>query len=370
MAFADMTFELVGELDLPVPFVQTKLKEGLGQIYDDAQQQMWSFQVREADNWLAPGLMFASGWPSRQPHKRPDVFARSRGFIFATPYSNKIRGDEEAAEAWRHHKLNRPFLTELQIRSPFFSLYNIIHFDGDRTLTLDRPWLEPEPGTLGDVFGNWEWDDTWEYHRQPYMMYQAYFPTPVQDFKRFLEIKDVLNAGIIDYWSYSQRDLSVLDPQRVIFDLPAYAVFRGWDERGRGTEFESATLGFPLYELWPHPLMRWSYTFSSLRRGPMLEEPHDTLPAPLTEDMLKSKTRVSLYLFKMSQKGETLQRGSGADWQFLAQAAEAEYKAARDRIGKRDVAIIDLYFERFVRNAVGRNGPFATVLGQLNIGGW
>jgi hypothetical protein len=202
------------------------------------------------------------------------------------------------------------------------------------------------------------------------MMYQAYFPTPTADFKRFFEIKDTTNSGLIDYWSFSQRDLTDRDPQRIIFDMPAYAVFRGWDQRGAGTVNASATLGYPLYELWPHPLSQLPYTFSSLQRGPMLDGPADTVPAPLTEDMVKWRCREAMYLFKEAQKGDGVQRGSGADWKFLAQAAAAEYKAARNRIGKRDAAIVDLFFNRFRRNAAERNAPFATITGQLNIGGW
>src|SRR5262245_672159 len=189
MAFADMAFELAGELNLPMPLVQTKLNEALGQIFDDEEQQMWSFQIREADNWLTPGLLFASGFPA----KRRKMW--SQGMIHAEPFSDKIIGSRRAARAWQRHK-GRPLITELQIRSPFFSLYNIIDFDGDRTLTLDRPWMEPV--AVPRQLFPWGWWDEWEAEEceedgdhdrhhpfwQPYMMYQAYFPTPTADFKR------------------------------------------------------------------------------------------------------------------------------------------------------------------------------------------
>jgi hypothetical protein len=356
MALQDLLFEMSGEMNIPANLAITKLNEALGQIYDDGAQQMWSFQIREADNWLTPGLLFATGGPGA-------LQGHDEGLITATPYSNEIVGDALATASWNAYgPFTRPFFSELQIRSPFFSLYNIIHYDfaqGDHaplgTITLDRPWMEPNFPAPGQP--------------QPYMIYQAYFPTPTQDFKRFLEIRDTQNSSFIDYWTYSQRDLSLRDPQRVIFDLPTYAVFRGWDQRGAGTDFASATLGYPLYELWPHPLSVSPYTFSSLRRGPMLQNLTDTIPAPLTEDMLKWKTREALYLFKESQKGEQVQRGSGADWHYLAEAAAAEYNAARDRIGKRDVAIVDLFLSRFYRGAAERGAPFATINQQLNVGG-
>lgn len=373
MSFADAWFELAGELDLPAPLVQTKLQEALEAVYDDAKQRMWSFQLK-TDNFLAPGLLFASGFPFfHEP--RPGVVARSRGFIFAQPYSNEIQGDEEAVEAWRSH-FGRPLLTECQIRSPFFSLYDIVHFDRDEgILVLDRPWMEPNPGRIFRDIWDWPWPESkeeehWENHPQPYMLYQAYFPAPVKDFKRFFEIKDTMMSGILDYWTLSQRDLSLKDPQRVIFDLPAYAVFFDWDTRGEGTEFESATVGHPRYELWPHPLSTMPYTFSYLRSGPIWENPGDTLPRPLTEEMVKYKAREFLYAFKEAQKGETVQRGSAANFQFLSEYAAAQYQACRDRVGKKDTDLVDLFFNRFVRNAVGRTEPFATITGGLNVGGW
>jgi hypothetical protein len=178
-----------------------------------------------------------------------------------------------------------------------------------------------------------------------------------------------MNAGWINYWSFTQKDLTRVDPQRTIFDMPSHAVFFDWDHRGEGTEFESSTLGYPRYELWPNPLSSMPYTFTYLRMGPPLEYPADTVPAPLTEQMVKYKTREFLYLYKESQKGETVQRGSGSDWKFLAQSAAAEYKAARNRIGKRDTDLVDLFFTRFQRGPRSCE-PFANILGQLNVGGW
>lgn len=367
MAFADAWFELAGELDLPAPLVQTKLQEALQAVYDDAQQRIWSFQLQVA-NFLTPGLMFASGWPGAG---RPG-FMVSDGMIFVQPFSNEVRGDERAREAWRHH-FGRPLMTEMQIRSPFFSLYNIIHFDREEgVLLLDRPWMEPEPWGL-PFFPPWIDEDDWEGwgdRPQPYMIYQAYFPAPVKDFKRFFMISDFMMSGILDYWTLSQRDLAIKDPQRTIFDIPAYVVFYGYDERGRDTEFESATIDFPLFEIWPHSLSTQSYTFSYLRSGRIWEEPGDRLPHPITEEMVKYKAREFLYAFKEAQKGEPLMRGSGANWQFLSEYAAAQYRVCRDRVGKKDTDLVDLFFNRFLRNAVGRTEPFATINGLLNVGGW
>lgn len=327
-----MCFEIAGETGIPMPLAQTKINEALGTIYDE---QIWSFQLRES-GWLTPGLLFANG-------------NQSSGTITTTAYSNHIVGDATASALWQAY-LNAgtlPLLTQFQIRSPYYSLYNIVAYDGVSTFTLDRPWMEPAGSG------------------QAYMIYQAYFAAPVSDFKRFFEVRDTTNAAPLDYWSYSRKDLAIKDPQRTDFDEPAYVVPYEVDNRDG-----SATAGYMLFELWPHPLSVLPYTMSYLRRGVSLVSPSDTLPSPLTEDMVKWKAREAVYLWKESQKGDGVKRGSGADWRFLAGAAEKEYGKARKRISDRDRDLVDLYFSRFVRDAViaADGEPFATINSMLNVG--
>jgi hypothetical protein len=341
MAFVDMITELVGEMNLPEPFVETRLNEALRAIYEDPAQRMWSFQIRTG-GWLTPGLLFATGLSGA---------LQSMGIIMTKVGSDQVVGDALASAAWSNY-VAPPFLTELQIRSPWYALYDIVGFDQDPntnivTLTLDRPWMEPDG-------------------EQPYMMYQAYFPAPVADWKRFFEVRDTSNNAWLDYWSYSQRDLSVLDAQRVQFDMPSFVVFHDCDHRPN-----SATYGFPRFELWPNPLSQLPYSFTYLRMGDLLVEQTDMVPEPLSEEMVKWKARESLYLFKEAQKGDGMARGSGADWRFLAGAAAAEYQRVRDRIGKRDTDIVDMYLTRMNRGVAGsRCEPFTNVLGQVNLGSW
>lgn len=345
MAFANMAFEVTGEIPgLPFPLAQTKLNEALGLIYD---AQLWSFQMLE-NGWLTPGLLFPATGGSQ-----------SSGTITTKAYNNQVIGDAVASAAWATYNSagNLPLLTQVQIRSPYYSLYNIIGYDTTTnppfgTFTLDRPWLEP-PGAL-----------------QAYMVYQAYFPVPVSDFKRFFEIRDTTNAAPLDYWTMSRKDLAIEDPQRTNFDQPAFVVPFEVDNRGAGTVNASATLGNMLYELWPHPLSILPYTFSYLRRGPQLVLPSDTVPYPLTEELVKFRAKEISCLWKEAQKGEGIKRGSGADWRFLSEVNAAEYKRCLKPISDRDRDMAELYFTRFVRDAaIGWYGqPFATINGGLNVG--
>jgi len=328
-----MSFEISGELGMPFPLAVTKINEALSTILD---LQQWSFQLKEA-NWLTPGLLF------------PKAIPQSMGTITATPYSNQIVGDAAAGAAWAAYTGNPP-LTQVQIRTLPYSLYNIIAFDGVNTFTLDRVWQEPGGGGLA------------------YAIYQAYFPAPVADFKRFLEIRDTTNAYALDYWSKTRVDLALEDPQRVVANLPTHVIAYEVDQRPG-----SPTFGNMLYELWPHPWSSLPYTFSYERKGPPLVYPTDTLPYPLTEDLVKWKAREAAYLWKASQKpsGDVPQAENLAIWQFLAGAARAEFEQARHRIARRDEDLCQLWMRRFVRRSeLGgwRGEPFATIHSQLNVG--
>lgn len=337
MPFANMSFSLTGQVPgLEFPLAESFINEALGYIFD---QFIWSFQFRE-DGWLSPGLQFGSG-----------SFGQSAGTITTTDFSDQIVGDATAAAAWLAYfnAGTLPLLTSYQIRSPYYSLYNVIAFDGVNTFTIDRPWMEPAGAG------------------QAYMFYEAYFPSPrpISDFKRFLEIRDTTNAAPIDYWSYSRRDLSIRDPQRTVFNQPAYCVPYEVDAR-----VGSPTTGNMLYELWGHPLSRLPYTFSYLRRGDMLSAPTDAVPPPLTEGLVMWRAKELAYLWKEGQKGDGVARGAGADWRFLSERASKEYLKELKIVSDRDRDLVQAYYTRYVRGtAMGYWGePFSTVNNGLNVG--
>ena len=325
-------------LSLEVPgladqYAVTLLGEALDQIEDS---QLWSFQLQES-GWLTPGLLFPGG---------PGV---SLGTVTFTPFSNKVIGDASASAAWAAYT-GTPAFSSLQIRSPFYSLYNIVSYDITSnppfgTFTLDRVWMEPG-GSL-----------------QSYMIYQAYFPAPVSDFKRFLDARDTTNNWPMDYWSKSRRDLAFEDPQRTIFDDAQFIVPFEQDQRAG-----SATLGNMLFELWPHPLSQLPYSFDYLRQGQQLVNPSDTVPFPLTEEAVLWRAKSAAYMFKEAQKGENMERGFGADFKFLAQAAEAQYKLALKPCKDKDRDLTDLYMAKFRRDGNQNGEPYSNELGQLNVG--
>lgn len=334
MSFLEMKERLKGDIPgIGIDLSKNLVNEALGKIYDE---QMWSFQFREA-GWLTPGILFSSL-----------VFA-SAGTITTVAYSDQIVGDATAAAAWLAYVAagTLPGILNFQIRQPAYSLYNIVAFDGVNTLTVDRPWMEP-PGS-----------------GQTYMMYQAYFPAPVDDFKRFFEVRDTTNGGYLDYWNKTRRDLAAEDPQRTIFDQPGWVVPYEVDNRAG-----SATLGRMLFELWPHPISILPYTFSYLRRGPLLSLNTDTPPYPLDEETVLHRSREVACLWKEAHKGEGQRRDMGTDWKFLAQAHHKEYVDKLAGCKRKDRDLVDLYVNRYRRSmALQESGePYATITGGLNIG--
>lgn len=345
--------DMIQQLLLEVPGIassqaQKYINEALGLIYDT---QMWSWQL-QTSGWLTPGLLFPVG-PGN-----------SAGTVTVTPFSDQVIGDAVASAAWAAHS-GRPLLTECQFRSPYYSLYNIIGYStlpggygsggygaggygggsGSGVLKLDRPWMEPADSSSS------------------YMIYQAYFPVPVPDFKRFLSARDTTNNWPMDFWTKSQKDLMYEDPERTIFNDPNYFVPQQQDQRPG-----SATLGNMLYELWPHPLNQLPYTFMYLRRGPLLVKPTDTVPYPLTEEVVKWRAIEVACLYKERQKGEDMQRGMGADWKFSGEAAQEEYKKLLKPVKDRDDDLVDLYMAKYRPDYFNQGEPFATTTGGLNIG--
>jgi hypothetical protein len=102
---------------LPDGYAKTLLDEALGHIEDE---QMWSFQLKES-GWLTPGLLFNSGSGAGP--------GTSAGKVTFTAYSDQVVGDATASAAWQAY-VAPPLLTECQFRSPYYSLYNIIAYDG------------------------------------------------------------------------------------------------------------------------------------------------------------------------------------------------------------------------------------------------
>lgn len=328
-----MAHNLQGEVPgAPLSLIKLKVNEALVKIYDETD---WSFQTRQSA-WLASAAL-------------------TTGTVTTTLGSTTVTGNAAASAAWLPRTVLGaiPLLSQCQFRNPAYSLYNIVSFDASNpaaiVLTLDRPWMEPVSGA-----------------GLSYYIYQAYFPAPDSTFRKFIEIRDTTNNAPVSFTKISQDDLAAIDPQRLQFGpcVPTYAVPWGVDKRTG-----SATLNYVMYELWPHVLADVAYSFSYKLRGATLGT-SDSPPYPISEESVTWRAKEILYQWKEAQKGDGMQRGSGADWRFLAQAAAAEYKERNKKDRAIDANLHREFLTRGTQLATGQNadGYSNQVTGSLNVG--
>ena len=417
MPLLQMINELLGVPGMNYGLAKTKINEAFEAIQNE---NVWNFQLKTG-GWLSPGILGAGGIQGQ-----PGTIFLSPGTISVQPYTNTITGDAVATAAW-NAITNPPLLTVQQIRVPYYSIYNIIAQGNNgtlayanilsggsgqtpgtyivavqdaaaigtgatisitvnangtvtqqptvltvgsgyvtpyitfsqggtpatfqpfliATLTIDRDWMEPAQVSSG------------------YFIYQCYFVAPA-GFKRWFFISDTTNNNTMNWWDKSQIDLSNEDAERTIFDEPLYVVAYGPDIR-QG----SATYGQMTFECWPGPLTELPYTFGCECNWPALQNNTDTLPFPLTEELVKLRAYEMTALWKESQKGDNMERGSGANWQYLVKAYHDEYLNRLKLCRNMDRNLVDLYFTKMQRfpDATNNDG-YATITGELNVGSW
>jgi hypothetical protein len=328
MSFATMSAEVRGWIaKMNLPLSETLVNRALKKVYDES---TWGFQL-QTGGFTTAELVTA-------------------GTITATLFSTTVVGDLIASAAWADIPSGFS-LTTFQIRLPDFNLYNVIGVQVDTpsagltTLTLDRPWMEP--GGVGLT----------------YQLYQAYYPAPVADFKRWLTVRDFTNAIYLDFWSWKQQDLATIDPQRTVFQNPDHVVPFQNDTRPG-----SPTLGYMLFELYPQPLIQLPYATYYARQGPLLVQPTDIPPWPISEETVLHRAKQLSYEWAEANQGRypELQK---ADWRFLMQAANKEYldRVKDDR--KKDRDICDNFMRILMRANPSIGAPYySAITGQASVG--
>jgi hypothetical protein len=412
VAFQNLIQDVLGTIPgMNRGLAATRINEAYTKIQ---MENVWSFQ-NVTGGWLTPSLL---GGPNAATN------FLSPGTITVVPFTNTITADAVATAAWTANVPYPPLLTQQQIRIPTFSLYNIIALGNNGTVayatvltpgasqtpgTYVVPVLDPGIGAGGTVsitvnangtvtlppvlltagnnyttpyitfaaggtpatfsvtlIATITTDRLWVEPAQTngqYCVYQAYYPVPA-NFRKWMDIRDTQNNEQMDWWSYTQIDLSVEDAQREIFDQPTCVVPYGTDTRPG-----SATYGQLLVELWPHPISQLSYTFQCQCNLPPLVNPNDTIAYPLSEELVRQRTYEMCCLWKEGSKGDDMERGSGANWQFLAKAYHEEYKDLLRQARIADRNLMELYFTKARMNGpFNGGGPDSYTGNQANVG--
>jgi hypothetical protein len=274
------------------------------------------------------------------------------GSISCVLGSDQITCDATASAAM----LALPFYwspTVQQIRAQGFSIYSIIALDSTDpnavVFTLDRLFVDPLPFFTG----------------VGYQMFMQYIPAPV-GFKRWLNISDMFNVYSLDIWT-SERAIDAMDPARLYTSNPYIAAGVGQDKRSG-----SATLGQQLYELWPNPQSQISYQTYYVAEAPYLVNKSDTLPAPITEEIVTQKALTWAYRDAEARKDIMAARGSGANFLVLKKEAEGDFLARLKTLRLLDRDAVNSYMSQMSGSLRGIYPYYNSLTGRASMGrgGW
>jgi hypothetical protein len=237
--------------------------------------------------------------------------------------ANQITFDATAIAAINAASTLYSLVTQRQFRIGIGGIYNLISLDpnfaANGIATLDRIYLEPT------VSGS------------PYNIYQAYYPSPVQDLRRLVSVRNLINPmdlGLL----MTREELDLRDPQRTWQGWPTEVVPWGLDNRSG-----SATFQYMLFELWGAAITPYSFQIYGIRNGTDLVNPTDTLPPPVAEDLVLALAKK--YVYEWAEANKDIQpRSSGPDFKFLLEQTMSEYKRLLIRARREDKELMDNYF--------------------------
>lgn len=248
----------------------------------------------------------------------------SDGTVTVQLGSNVVIADAAATAAWAAAGTPLSFLSQRQFRVGAGTIYNIISYDDGTTSPAD-PAVNNNFPFATIVLDRLYSDLVASNAPQPtqgYTIYQCYFASPVRNFNAwegFCDVTNVIwlkcNAGHDDRVRIDRSD-----PQRQIFSNPGTLLPYGVDTRPG-----SSTIGHMMYELYPQPQAQYAYQTWYTFDGPDLVAPGDTLPYPMTEDVVKSRARVKAYEWAEANKNQSNPRGAGSDYRFLMGSAQSEF---------------------------------------------
>lgn len=308
MALIDMTSELT---DLVPALGRVRARKLINRAFKYVQDScLWSFQL-QTGSFSTPAVTTA-------------------GTATFSLGSNQVVGDAAASAAW----LALPFYwrpTVQQFRAQGYSVYSIIALDSTNpnavVLTLDRNFTDPLPFYTGVA----------------YQMYGAYIAMPM-GFKRFLSMSDMFDVWTMDLWT-SRRTLDYYDPARLVASNPTVCAPLGADMRGAGTTTPSATLGQPLFEMYPYPTYPISYSWYGVVEAPYLVNNSDTLPPPIDEEVVTQKALTWAYRDSEARRDIMAAKGSNGNYLGLKKESETDFLTRLKTLRLLDRDQVDSYME-------------------------
>lgn len=326
-----MVTELRGSVPkLPISFSKTLINRAWRVIRES---NLWSYNLYESA-WITPPLLNSG------------TVTTIQGFATIT-FDPTVA--VPAITAWQ---AANPYvlLTQVQFRIGVGGIYNVIAYNpGTGVATLDR--IFADPGGAG----------------QSYQLYQVYYTPPYADHLTWMSIRNLQMYLDLDLTT-TRSQIDAIDPQRTWYQFPTRVVSFGTDQRGAGTANASATLNYPLYELWGQPVSPFTYQCYGIRKGTPLVAPTDILPFAIGEDLVLARAR--RYAYEWAEANKSMEpRASGPDFRFLLGATMDEYTKLLTLYRKQDKELCNNWFSSrgsslasvgwgFYNTLAGTAGPY------------
>jgi hypothetical protein len=305
VAFQNMRAELRGSLPkFPFAFTGTVINRAWRDIRE---ANLWSFNLFES-TWISPGTCAGGG-------------------VTTVQGSPTLQFDATAIAAINAFQAANPYMlvTQLQFRIASGGIYSVIQYNPTTGVaTLDRAYGDPS-----------QTDGT-------YLMYQSYYAAPMKDFLGWISVRNPSLFVTLDTTT-TREWIDNNDPQRMIFQFPTRVISLGIDLRGQGTANASATLGFPLFELWGQAVTPFTYQCYGLRKGVDLVNPTDTLPLQVPEELVMARAKYYAYEWCEANK-DIVPRATGPDFRFLMSATMDDYKKLLTKYRRQDKEYVNNYF--------------------------
>ena len=307
MAFQDLVSELRGAVPkLPISFCKTLINRSWREIRES---MLWSFNILEY-SWISPTPV-------------------TTGTVTVTQGLAGITFDATATAAILASSTPFSLITQRQFRQTSAGgIYNI--------MSLDPNFATNGIATLDRIFGDPSFTGT------TYQIYQLYYTPPTKDFLTLLSVRNPAMYLDLDL-TKTKGWVDARDPQRSWYQFPTHVIPWGRDIRGQGTSTPSATLDFPLFELWGQPVTAFTYQCYGLRRGTDLVNPTDTLPISVGDDLVLSRAYYYAYQWAESNKDQQ-PRSAGPDFRFLMGSKEKEFRDLLRLYRKQDRETVNSYF--------------------------
>lgn len=278
-SFRDFYKSLAGDIPkLSEPKAKLIINDALRQVFDS---YLWHFLIA-SDYIIIPAQVITG------------TMLMTRGSTGVTPNAS--------AKAILDTFGLLPPLTDCQLRitgsgSQGSQCYEIAAYDsslGSNNLSLSKPYL----GTNNPS--------------ATYSIYRAYFSPPLSadlagnpllDFVRFKVIHN-RETGYFPLQSKSQQWVNDRDPLRNSRGDPYY--YAPYRVRDRNTDSSGVITrdDTPLFEFWPHPTTYRNLFCLYQRKGLPLVNDADTLPHPITQQLLMTLSRYLAYEWADSNRGQ------------------------------------------------------------------